>query len=216
MTVGELATMFNGAFGIDCDLRVVEMKGWSRSMQYEQTGLPWVPPSPKMPTPATARVYPGGCLVEGTNLSEGRGTTTPFELVGAPWIDGDRLAEAMRRAGLTGVVFRPASFRPMFQKHAGQSCRGVQVVVTDSGLFRPFSTYLALLREARLQEAELFRWRSEPYEFEQDRPAIDLLLGREELRPLIEAGATLAEMESVWQGDAEEFEPSRSGFLRYR
>jgi uncharacterized protein YbbC (DUF1343 family) len=216
MTVGELATMFNGAFGIGCDLRVVEMKGWSRSMQYEQTGLPWVPPSPNMPTPATARVYPGGCLVEGTNLSEGRGTTTPFELVGAPWIDGDRLAEAMRRLGFGGVVFRPASFRPMFQKHAGQSCRGVQVVVTDSGLFHPFSAYLALLREARLQEAELFRWRSEPYEFEENRPAIDLLLGREELRPLIEAGATLAEMESVWEGDAEEFGPLRSGFLRYR
>jgi uncharacterized protein YbbC (DUF1343 family) len=215
MTVAELATLFNDAFGIGCDLRVVEMKGWNRAMQFEQTALPWVPPSPNMPSPATARVYPGGCLVEGTNLSEGRGTTMPFELVGAPWIDGDRLAEAMRSAGLSGVIFRPASFRPMFQKHAGHSCGGLQVIVTDHRLFRPFSTYVALLRVARLQGAESFQWRGEPYEFEEQRPAIDLLLGRKDLRPLIESGAPLVEIEKLWESDADQFEPLRSGFLRY-
>ncbi len=216
MTAGELATMFNEAFGIGCDLRVVEMKGWRRAMQFEQTALPWVPPSPNMPSPATARVYPGGCLVEGTNLSEGRGTTTPFELVGAPWIDGERLAQAMRGEGLGGVIFRSASFRPMFQKHAGRSCGGLQVIVTDHRLFRPFSTYVAVLKEARMQEGDSFQWRSEPYEFEAQRLAIDLLLGRKELRPLIESGAPLAEMERLWESDAGQFEPLRSEFLRYR
>jgi uncharacterized protein YbbC (DUF1343 family) len=215
MTVGELATLFNEAFGIGCDLRVVEMKSWTRSMQFEDTGLPWVPPSPNMPSPSTARVYPGGCLLEGTNLSEGRGTTLPFELVGAPWLDEHRLAEAMRREELDGAIFRAASFRPMFQKHAGLNCRGVQVIVTDHRLFRPFSTYLSLLREARQQDSERFQWRSEPYEFESGRPAIELLLGREDLRPLIESGAPLAEMESRWQSDTAEFEGLRSKFLRY-
>jgi len=215
MTVGELARMFRGRFGIACDLRVVAMQGWERSMTFEQTGLPWVPPSPNMPSPATARVYPGGCLVEGTNLSEGRGTTLPFELVGAPWFDAGGLAEAMRREELPGVLFHPASFRPMFQKHAREPCAGVQVIVSDAGVFRPFATYLVLLREARRQASEEFRWRTEAYEFETERLAIDLLLGRYELRPRIEALAPLDEMEALWSDELAKFQEGRGEFLLY-
>jgi uncharacterized protein YbbC (DUF1343 family) len=215
MTIGELARMFNEAFGIGCDLRVVEMAGWRRSMGFEETGLPWVPPSPNMPTLATARVYPGGCLIEGTNLSEGRGTTTPFELVGAPWLDGERLAAALRDEDLDGALFRPATFRPMFQKHAGESCSGIQVIVNDPESFRPFAAYLTLIREARLQAADAFAWRTEAYEFETSRPAIDLLLGRSDLRPLLESGARLDTMHRLWEDDLERFRASRRPFLLY-
>jgi uncharacterized protein YbbC (DUF1343 family) len=216
MTVGELAGMFNEGFGIGCDLRVVEMGGWRRSMRFEDTGLPWVPPSPNVPTPATARVYPGGCLIEGTNLSEGRGTTTPFELVGAPWIDGERLAAALSSEDLDGALFRPATFRPMFQKHAGQSCSGIQVIVNDPDSFRPFAAYLTLIREARRQSGDAFEWRTEAYEFETSRLAIDLLLGRSDLRPLLESGARLAAMQRLWEDDLDQFRASRRPFLLYR
>jgi uncharacterized protein YbbC (DUF1343 family) len=215
MTVGELAGLFNEGFGIGCDLRVVEMAGWRRSMRFEETGLPWVPPSPNMPTPTTAKVYPGGCLVEGTNLSEGRGTTTPFELVGAPWLDGERLAAALNGEGLDGALFRPATFRPMFHKHAAQSCSGVQVIVDDAEAFRPFATYLTLIREARRLAGDAFAWRTETYEFESSRLAIDLLLGRADLRPLVESGARLEAMQQLWEGDLAQFRVSRRPFLLY-
>ncbi len=215
MTVGELARLFNDAFGVGSELRVVAMEGWSRGMGFERTGLPWVPPSPNMPSLATASVYPGGCLIEGTNVSEGRGTTTPFELVGAPWVDAASLATAMRDAELPGVVFRPTSFRPMFQKHAGSACGGVQTIVTCRDSFRPFATYLVLLQELRRQAPDTFAWRTEAYEFETDRLAIDLLLGRAGLREMLEAGATLAEMERSWAADAEGFETLRRDALLY-
>ncbi len=215
MTTAELALLFRREQRVGGDLRIVPLEGWRRSMQYEDTGLVWVAPSPNMPTPATARVYPGGCLVEGTNLSEGRGTTRPFELVGAPWLDGTRLADALRSEGLTGASFRATSFRPEFQKHAGRSCGGVQVHVVDPLRFRPFETYLAILREARIQAPDSFAWRREPYEFETDRPAIDLLLGRSDLRPMIEAGAPVDEMARAWREELEEFRSTRASFLLY-
>ena len=216
MTVGELAGLFNREFGIGCDLRVVEMRGWKRSMEFEATGLPWVPPSPNMPTVTTARVYPGGCLIEGTNLSEGRGTTTPFELVGAPWLDGATLASALRAEGMEGVLFRPAVFRPAFQKHAGQTCHGVQVIIEDPRTFRPFATYLVLLREVLARWPSPFEWRREVYEFERSRLAIDLLLGRSDLRSAIETGAPLHEAEGSWQADLAGFEALRKEYLIYR
>ena len=220
MTTGELAMLFRDAFGIGGDVRVVPMTGWSRAMHFEETALPWVLPSPNMPTPDTARVYPGGCLVEGTNLSEGRGTTRPFELVGAPWLDPRALADALSYAGdaegLDGVLFRPASFRPMFQKHAGQSCGGVQVHVVDREAARPFATYLVLLREARRIATDAFAWRREPYEFVADRLAIDLLLGRADLRPMLEQGAPLAAMEEAWGQGLTTFRRERERFLVYR
>jgi uncharacterized protein YbbC (DUF1343 family) len=215
MTTGELARMFRDAFELECDLDVVEMRGWRRSMCFEDTGLPWVPPSPNMPTPTTARVYPGACLIEGTNLSEGRGTTTPFELVGAPWCDGVRLAASLADLALDGVLFRPASFRPMFQKHAGCECSGVQVLIEDRQSFRPFATYLALIAETRRQAPDAFAWRREPYEFETERLAIDLLLGRTDLRPLLESGASLDVLERSWSDGLESFGDSRRSFLIY-
>lgn len=215
MTIGELATMFNEHFAIGCRLTVIEMLGWSRSMLFDSTGLPWVPPSPNMPTLATAIVYPGGCLIEGTNLSEGRGTTTPFELVGAPWLDAVALARSMRARSLPGLEFRPASFRPSFQKHAGLVCEGVQILVGDRDRIAPFSAYIELIREARRQRIEAFAWRTEAYEFERDRLAIDLLLGCPGLRERIEADQPLAEIEAGWSEPLREFEASRRRYLRY-
>jgi uncharacterized protein YbbC (DUF1343 family) len=215
MTIGELAQLFREREGIDCELRVVPLEGWQRSMQFEDTGLPWVPPSPNMPRPETARVYPGGCLIEGTNLSEGRGTTLPFELVGAPWLDGHALARELRGQRFDGLVLRAASFRPMFQKHAGRACAGVQLIVTDPARLRSFAVYLALLAAARRQAPAEFSWRSETYEFESARPAIDYLLGRDGLREMLEQGASVAEMERTWERDLRAFESVRRPFLLY-
>ena len=215
LTTGELAVLFRDAFDLHCDLRVVPMTGWRRAAHFEETGLPWVAPSPNMPTPETARVYPGGCLVEGTNLSEGRGTTRPFELAGAPWVNGAALARALTAEGLPGALFRAAAFRPEFQKHAGRLCEGVQVHVTDRSAFRPFATFLALLREARRQDTLAFDWRRDAYEFVRDRLAIDLLLGRSGLRQMLEAGADIAEMEASWAEGLQAFRADRARVLLY-
>jgi len=219
MTTGELAHLFRDAFGVGGDVRVVPLAGWTRDMRFEETGLPWVLPSPNMPTPDTARVYPGGCLIEGTNLSEGRGTTRPFELVGAPWIDAGPFAETLAQAGdaegLDGVLFRASWFRPTFQKHAGRSCGGVQVHLTDPAKARPFATYLVLVREAHRLDPGSFDWRRERYEFVDDRLAIDLLLGCLKLRPMLEAHAPLAEMEASWAPGLAAFLNDRERFLLY-
>ena len=216
MTAGELARLFNDHCGIGCDLRVVPISGWHRALEFERTGLPWVPPSPNMPSPSTARVYPGGCLIEGTNLSEARGTTTPFELVGAPWIDGESLAGRLRESELAGVAFRSADFRPQFQKHAMQSCEGVQVLPIDRELFRPFVTYLAVIRACHEQDPEAFGWRTETYEFVNDRMAIDLLLGRPDLRERMLSDEPLKRIEESWREELEAFRPIRDSFLLYR
>ena len=219
LTTGELAHMMRDTFGLGGDVRVVPMVGWTRRQHFEDTGLPWVLPSPNMPSPETARVYPGGCLIEGTNLSEGRGTTRPFELCGAPWLDAGAFAEALGQIadqeGLDGVLFRAASFRPMFGKHAGRSCSGVQVHVTDRERARPFAVYLVLLREARRMAPAAFDWRREAYEFVEDRLAIDLLLGRSGLRAMIEEQASVAAMEASWQDDLARFLRERERFLLY-
>jgi uncharacterized protein YbbC (DUF1343 family) len=219
MTPAELAGWFRDAVGVRCDLRAVPMEGWRRAMEFEETGLPWVLPSPNMPTPDTARVYPGGCLVEGTNLSEGRGTTRPFELVGAPWLDGAefarRLDDAARREGLSGFATRAAWFRPMFHKHAGRTCSGVQIHVDDRGTFRPFESYLLLLREARGLDPISFAWRTDAYEFVSDRLAIDLLLGRGDLRARLEEGAPLPEIARTWAEETERFRADRVRYLLY-
>jgi uncharacterized protein YbbC (DUF1343 family) len=203
MTAGELARLVRAgmpwgaprfAKPLDCDLTVVAMRGWRRAMSFDATGLPWVLPSPNMPTLDTAFVYPGQCLVEGTNLSEGRGTTRPFEIVGASFLDGDRLAARLGALGLPGVRFRPLSFRPMFHKFANRSCGGVQLHVTDRAAFRPYRAGLALLAAAHAEAPADFRWRAEPYEFVADPPAIDLLTGSAAARRGIEAGATLSEL----------------------
>jgi len=179
-------------------LDVVRMEGWRRSMWHDETGAPWVFPSPNMPTPETALVYPGQALLEGTNLSEGRGTTRPFEVCGAPWIDGRRLAGALETEAATGnlpgVRFRPLRFRPTFQKWAGEDCGGVQIHVTDREAFRPWRTSLALVRHARSLWPREFQWRTECYEFRDDVPAFDLLAGDAALREMIDAGAPVSEL----------------------
>lgn len=215
LTLGELARLFNDAFGLGAPLEVVPMRGWRRSMLWAETGLPWVPPSPNMPTPDTALVYAGAVLFEGTNLSEGRGTTRPFEFVGAPWIDADALAETMNREQLSGVYFRPAVFEPTFHKHAGQRCGGCQIHVTDRRAFRPVLAAVTLLAACRAQNPARFAWREPPYEYEAVRPPIDILYGSDELRVGIEAGVSAGELAVRWAEECRRFEPLRRAVLLY-
>jgi uncharacterized protein YbbC (DUF1343 family) len=216
LTIGEVARHLQQAHGLGGAIDVVGLRGWRRSMLWEDTGLPWVAPSPNMPTPDTARVYPGGCLIEGTNMSEGRGTTRPFEWVGAPWLDAHAYAEGLSAERLPGVLFRPARFRPTFQKWAGQVCGGVQLHVTDHARFKPFLTGLAVIAVARRQGRRAFRWRRPPYEFEQRRLPIDILLGTDRIRRAIERGQSLASIERGWQGALTRWRRRRAAALAYR
>jgi uncharacterized protein YbbC (DUF1343 family) len=216
MTLGELARLFRAELAIDVELVVVPMRGWRRPMEFDQTGLPWVQPSPNMPTLETAFVYPGGCLVEGTNLSEGRGTTRPFELVGAPWLDGRALADDLARERIPGARFRPAWFTPTFQKHAQRSCAGVQVHVGDRSRFPAYLAYLLLIHHARRQDAARFAWRQPPYEYERVRPPIDVLCGTDAVRLALEAGRSPRELRPSWRAGLKRFEARRAPHLLYR
>ena len=215
MTIGELAGYLNERHGIGCRLTVVPMRGWRRAMLWEDTGLPWVPPSPNMPTLDTARVYPGGCLIEGTNLSEGRGTTRPFEWIGAPYLDARRYAAALERERLPGVRFRPARFLPTFHKWSGRLCDGVQIHVTDASRFKPFLTGLAEIAVARRLAPRGFAWRRPPYEFEKRRMPIDILCGTDAIRKAIERGTPLPAIERAWQRDLERWKRLRASYLMY-
>lgn len=215
MTAGELARYFNAKFDLGCDLEVVPMEGWKRAMWYGDTDLPWVIPSPNMPTVYTAAVYPGMCLVEGTNLSEGRGTTHPFEFFGAPWLDAFEFARRLNRLDLPGIRFRPHYFLPTFQKHAGKVCGGVELHVTDRRVFEPYRTGLWCVKTARDMDPEKFDWREEPYEFEADRLAIDLLAGTDRYRRIVEEGDDLAEWIESWTDDLTRFAADRREFLLY-
>jgi uncharacterized protein YbbC (DUF1343 family) len=215
MTVGELARLYRAERRLNGSLEIIPCEGWQRAMDFEQTGLPWVLPSPNMPTVETAFVYPGQCLLEGTNLSEGRGTTRPFELCGAPWIDGRVLARRLEAEALPGVRFRAAWFQPMFQKFAGQTCGGVQVHVTDRRSFQPVRTSLALLATFRELSGGRFAWRTEPYEFVDDKPAIDLLLGSDRERIGLEAGAPASELARAWEAEEDAFRQRRREYLLY-
>ncbi len=215
MTIGECARMIRDFFHVSCKLRVVPMEGWTRRMWYDQTGLPWMMPSPNMPTLDTATVYPGACLIEGTNLSEGRGTTRPFEIVGAPWIEPNTLAKHLQGIGLPGVVFRPLWFRPTFQKHAGQTCGGIQIHVEDRDRFLPFLTGVHLVCSAVRLWPEPFSWRSETYEFESHRPAIDLLAGGSWLRDVVRGKADLRDLQPEWEAQIDSFEEIRKQCLIY-
>jgi len=216
LTLGEIARYLQRAHGLGGTVDVVGMRGWRRAMLWEDTGLPWVAPSPNMPTPDTARVYPGGCLIEGTNLSEGRGTTRPFEWVGAPYLDAHTYAEALTAERLPGVVFRPARFRPTFQKWAGRVCGGVHIHVTDRARFKPFLTGLAVIAVARRQAPRAFRWRRPPYEFEYRRLPIDILLGTDTIRRALEHGRSLETIERSWQAELAGWRRRRAASLLYR
>jgi len=215
MTIGELARLFNEHFGIGADLEVVAMEGWRREMYHEDTGVPWVMPSPNIPTNETAVVYPGTVLFEGTNVSEGRGTTRPFELLGAPWVTADRFADAMTRLELPGAIFRPAFFEPTFHKHAKVGCGGCQIHVIDRTAFRPVETGVALLAAFRAADASQFAWRPPPYEYEHDKLPIDILAGSSELREQIEAGMPARHIAQSWESAVADFQRVRKRFLMY-
>ncbi len=216
MTAGEIARFALDSEGIDVELEVVGLRGWQRSMLHGDTGLPWVMPSPNMPTFDTALVYPGMCLVEGTELSEGRGTTRPFEIAGAPQLEGHALAAELARDELPGVTLRPLTFTPTFQKHAGRPCGGVQLHVTDAAAFRPYLTGVAFVRAARALNPDAFAWRTRAYEFVDQIPAFDLLAGSAALRAGIEAGASLADLAATWRAQEADFRARRGAWLSYR
>jgi uncharacterized protein YbbC (DUF1343 family) len=213
MTAGEIARWRHAVEKLDGELAVIAMRGWRRDMWFEHTGLPWVMPSPNMPTVDTALVYPGMCLVEGTELSEGRGTTRPFELSGAPHLDGARLAADLAAMELPGVRFRPVVYTPTFQKHARTACGGVQLHVTNPEQFRSLRTGVAFLRACQLQAP--VAWRERAYEFVDAIPAIDLLAGGRWLREGLAAGASLDELCARWPRDEGAFLDERAGYLLY-
>ena len=215
MTIGELARLFNDAFGLGADLDVVTLEGWRRSMYLDETGLPWVIPSPNLPTLDSAIVYPGAVLIEGTMLSEGRGTTRPFELIGAPWIEGERLAAGMNARGLPGVHFRPAFFQPTFQKHAQQTCGGCQIHVLDRRAFKPLQAVVELIDEFRREDPQRFAWRQPPYEYEHDKEPIDILYGSDRLRETLAADGDVESLVASWRAGEESFRRTRETFLLY-
>jgi len=213
MTVAELARYFNTEYRLGADLEVVGMAGWRRATWFDATGLPWVPLSPGMPHLATATVYPGMCFIEGTNLSEGRGTTTPFEVVGAPWLDGHALAQALNRLALPGVRFRPTYFVPSASKHAGVTCGGIQVHVTDRLAFRPVETGLHVVAACRGQAPDRFEFLASSWEGLP--PHFDLLTGDAALREGLLAGASVAGLVAGWSTVAAAFLEARQPYLCY-
>ena len=215
MTLGELALLLRAERHPELSLAVLACEGWRRDAWWDGTGLPWVAPSPNIPTPLTAAVYPGGCLVEATNLSEGRGTTRPFQLIGAPWLDGEALAERLNGIELPGVRFRAARFRPEFGKHAGSVCAGVEWHVTDRARLRPVETGVRLLAEARALHPDDFAWRREAYEFVAGVPAVDLLTGSPAAREVIEERADAEGLFAGWRAHCEEFTARRGPHLLY-
>ncbi len=215
MTVGELARMFADHFGIKCELEVVKMEGWERSDWMDSTDAPWVLPSPNMPTVETATVFPGTVHLEGTQVSEGRGTTRPFELVGAPYIDALELAEELGKLSLPGVHFRPCGFRPTFQKHAEKICGGVQIHVLDRNAFRPVITGVAIVKVIHDLYTEDFRWKNPPYEYVFDKNPFDVIAGTPALREQIEGGASLESIQESWVEKLRIFEQARQQYLLY-
>ena len=215
LTIGEVLTLLDAEEGWGARFEIVEMTGWRREMEHGDTGLPWVQPSPNMPTADTARVYPGMCLIEGTNLSEGRGTTRPFELVGADFIDPFALAAGLAETPVAGVVARPVFFQPTFHKYAGRSIGGVALHVTDPRRFEPLRFGLHFLAEVRRLWPSALAWREEVYEFVRDRLAIDLLFGTRDARLAIDAGEPVDPLWQRWQAHAAAFEDRRRPFLRY-
>jgi uncharacterized protein YbbC (DUF1343 family) len=215
MTIGELARLFNEHFGIGADLDVVRMEGWSRAQFADQTGLLWVMPSPNIPTLDSAIVFPGTVHLEGTTASEGRGTTRPFELVGAPWVQAERFASALNARALPGVYFRPAVFEPTFQKHARVACGGCQIHVLDRGAFKPVLTGVAIIDELRAADPASFAWKPPPYEYEHDKEPIDVIAGSPSFRAAIDAGERADAIARHWDASVSAFRALRQPFLLY-
>lgn len=215
MTFGELALYINSEFDTEADLTVIEMTGWKRKMLFRDTGFPWLFPSPNMPTPETALVYPGQVIWEGTKLSEGRGTTLPFELVGAPYLDCRAVLDYLRATPLPGCVLRSLAFEPTSGKYAGETCRGFQLHVTDGEEYKPYAVSLALLQAIQQVHPDMFEYKQPPYEYEYERLPMDLILGSQKLRKELEHGTPIGVLEKGWENDLEQFKNLREDYLLY-
>ncbi|MBN1754930.1 DUF1343 domain-containing protein [bacterium] len=215
MTIGEIALLFNREFGISTNLEVLRMEAWERKLWFDETGLPWVMPSPNMPTLDTAAVYPGMCLLEGTNISEGRGTTRPFEIFGAPFIKPEILVSELRRRELPGVLFRPLYFKPTFNKYQDQLCGGAQIHLLDRESFQPFMTSLNIIDTVVKLYPDQFQWRKPPYEYETKRLPFDILAGNSAIRVLIEEGSSTDKIVNIWQKGLNSFTRKRKNYLLY-
>ncbi|HVG30342.1 MAG TPA: DUF1343 domain-containing protein [Pyrinomonadaceae bacterium] len=215
LTVCELAQMFNEHWGIGCELEFSRLEGWGRELWMDETDAPWVLPSPNIPTPDSATVFPGTVHLEGTQVSEGRGTTRPFELVGAPYVEAAKLARELNALDLAGVYFRACHFQPTFQKHAGQTCGGVQIHVLDRNSFEPVITGVAVVKVIRELYAEQFLWKNPPYEYVFDQNPFDVIAGTDKLRGAIESARSLGEIKAIWAEGLKAFRELRRGFLMY-
>ena len=215
MTTGELALLFNTEFGINCDLEIIKMDEWDRNLFYDETDCPWVIPSPNMPTVDTTVVFPGTVMFEGTKVSEGRGTTRPFEFIGAPYFDGQEFADHLKNLNLPGVIFRPTNFLPTFQKHKDVGCSGVFLHVNDRSVFEPVITGIALIKTAYELYRENFEWKDTPYEYEFDRNPFDVINGSTKIRECIENGKTLDDIKQFWANDVLNFRKLRETYLLY-
>lgn len=215
LTAGELAHLFNREFGINCELETVTMDNWERADFYDETDAPWVMPSPNMPTVDTTVVFPATVFFEGTEVSEGRGTTRPFEIVGAPYIDADEYADALTSLKLPGIVFRPVEFLPTFQKHAKQNCGGVFLHVTDRENFEPVLTGLAMVKTAFDLYENDFQWKTAAYEYAFGRNPFDVIAGTTRIREMFEKKYELDEIKLSWQSDVNEFNRIREKYLLY-
>ena len=213
ITAGELALMFNGKFAINVELDIIKMQGWERRLWFDETGLPWVPPSPNMPTLDTATVYPGMCLLEGTNISEGRGTTKPFEYFGAPWLKSEIVLDEL--SDLDGCRLRPLYFKPLWSKYKGKVCAGFQLHITDRTVFQPLRTALAIILAIRKTHPEDFEWRKPPYEFEEDKLPFDILIGNSKIRQMIENKDSIPNIGEFCNEGLGKFEETRKKYLLY-
>lgn len=216
LTIGELAKLFNEHFEIGCDLEIIPMKGWKRSMFFPQTGLPWVAPSPNLPNPISAMVYPGQVLWEGTNVSEGRGTTLPFELFGAPYLNAAKIISTIGSESIPGIVLRPVVFEPTANKWQAQPCQGFQIHITHPDEFRPYETSLRLLQAVILHHKETFEWKQPPYEYETRRLPIDLIVGDRKIRKRLENMEPVETIAESWRAELEEFSDISRGFHLYK
>ncbi len=215
LTVGELAKLFNEEFNIKCELEVITMNNWKREDFYDETDAPWVMPSPNMPTVDTTVVFPSTVYFEGTQVSEGRGTTRPFEIVGAPYIGSKEYADALSKFELPGVIFRPVNFIPTFQKYFKQGCGGIFLHITERDLFEPVITGLAMIKTIFELYPSDFRWKDMPYEYEFDRNPFDVIAGTTKIREMIEKGKSINEIKLYWKNDVRDFNDLREKYFLY-
>ncbi len=215
MTIGEIALYFQKKYYPEVNLQVIPMIGYNRADYFDDSGLPWVLPSPNMPSPATALVYPGMCLLEATNISEGRGTTLPFEIFGAPWIDGMQLCKYLNMQNIPGAFFRFHAFQPVFNKFAGEYCEGAQIHVTDRNSFKPFETTLIILSYLLKTYPQMFFWKNPPYEYEYEKMPVDILLGNGWLKNMLEEQQKIGIMQQKWMKELNDFKEIRKSYLIY-